>query len=64
MDVELLDDRGEQCAMKKSQNVVMKGTKDGLTLHLNDRCSYEELLEELQEKYCWIIKTTIHRLSP
>jgi septum site-determining protein MinC len=50
MDVELLDDRGEQCAMKKSQNVVMKGTKDGLTLQLNDRCSYEDLLEELKEK--------------
>ncbi|MBM7648951.1 septum site-determining protein MinC [Bacillus ectoiniformans] len=36
--------------MKTKQNVVIKGTKDGLTLHLNDKCSYDELLEELKEK--------------
>ncbi|TDQ37963.1 septum site-determining protein MinC [Aureibacillus halotolerans] len=32
------------------QNVTIKGTKDGLTLHLNDQCSYQELLDELQDK--------------
>lgn len=36
--------------MKKSQNVVIKGTKDGLTLHLDDMCSYEELKRELNDK--------------
>ncbi|KKB35092.1 septum site-determining protein MinC [Bacillus thermotolerans] len=36
--------------MRTKQNVVIKGTKDGLTLHLNDRCSFDELLVELAEK--------------
>ncbi|MEH7442329.1 septum site-determining protein MinC [Bacillus sp. JJ1122] len=36
--------------MKKTQNVTIKGTKDGLTLHLNDTCSYEELKKELDRK--------------
>lgn len=36
--------------MKKLQNVTIKGTKEGLTLHLNDRCSYEELMKELNSK--------------
>lgn len=36
--------------MKKRQNVIIKGTKDGLTLHLDDSCSYEELRKELDEK--------------
>ncbi|MGG0716326.1 septum site-determining protein MinC [Robertmurraya massiliosenegalensis] len=36
--------------MKKTQNVLIKGTKDGLTLHLDDQCSYEELKRELNEK--------------
>jgi len=36
--------------MKKWQNITIKGTKDGLTLHLNDECSYEELKKELDEK--------------
>ncbi|MDF1506871.1 septum site-determining protein MinC [Robertmurraya sp. DFI.2.37] len=36
--------------MKKTQNVLIKGTKDGLTLHLDDSCSYEELKRELNEK--------------
>ncbi|KAB7708620.1 septum site-determining protein MinC [Bacillus aerolatus] len=36
--------------MKTKQNVVIKGTKDGLTLHLNDKCAFNELLEELKEK--------------
>ncbi|MGG3450862.1 MULTISPECIES: septum site-determining protein MinC [Bacillaceae] len=36
--------------MKTGQNVVIKGTKDGLTLQLNDKCAYNELIEELVEK--------------
>ncbi|OMP67548.1 septum site-determining protein MinC [Domibacillus epiphyticus] len=36
--------------MKTGQNVVIKGTKDGLTLQLNDKCAYNELIEELTEK--------------
>lgn len=36
--------------MKKSQNVTIKGTKDGITLHLDDSCSYEELKKELDIK--------------
>ncbi len=34
----------------KRQNVMIKGTKNGLSLQLNDRCSYEDLLIELDEK--------------
>lgn len=36
--------------MKKFQNVTIKGTKDGLTLHLDDSCSFVELKEELDRK--------------
>ncbi|MBY0123952.1 septum site-determining protein MinC [Bacillus sp. S/N-304-OC-R1] len=36
--------------MKKFQNVMIKGTKDGLILHLDDSCSYEELKKELDIK--------------
>lgn len=36
--------------MKKTQNVLIKGTKDGLTLHLDDQCSYDELKKELNDK--------------
>ena len=36
--------------MKNSQNVTIKGTKDGLTLHLDDTCSYEDLKSELDRK--------------
>lgn len=36
--------------MKNRQNVMIKGTKDGLSLQLNDTCSYESLLKELDEK--------------
>lgn len=35
---------------KKQQNVTIKGTKDGITLHLDDCCSFSELLMELDEK--------------
>ncbi|MBD8007429.1 septum site-determining protein MinC [Bacillus norwichensis] len=34
----------------KTQNVMIKGTKSGLSLQLNDRCSYDEILSELEEK--------------
>jgi len=36
--------------MKKRQNVTIKGTKDGLVLHLDDACSYQELKRELDDK--------------
>jgi septum site-determining protein MinC len=36
--------------MKKLQNVTIKGTKEGIALHLNDSCSFEELKKELQMK--------------
>ncbi|MEK3890579.1 septum site-determining protein MinC [Bacillus sp. FSL K6-3431] len=36
--------------MKNRQNVMIKGTKNGLSLRLNDQCSYEDLLIELEEK--------------
>lgn len=36
--------------MKKRQNVTIKGTKEGLVLHLDDSCSYEELKRELDHK--------------
>jgi septum site-determining protein MinC len=36
--------------MKKTQNVMIKGTKDGLTLHLDDTCSYYDLKKELDDK--------------
>lgn len=36
--------------MKKLQNVTIKGTKSGLTLYLDDSCSYAELKKELNEK--------------
>ncbi|RLQ98062.1 septum site-determining protein MinC [Falsibacillus albus] len=36
--------------MKKRQNVMIKGTKDGLVLQLNDQCSYDEVKKELEDK--------------
>ena len=36
--------------MKKLQNVTIKGTKEGIALHLNDNCSFDELKKELQMK--------------
>ncbi|MBS4191460.1 septum site-determining protein MinC [Bacillus sp. FJAT-49705] len=36
--------------MKKIQNVMIKGTKDGLIFQLDDSCSYEELKRELDYK--------------
>jgi septum site-determining protein MinC len=35
---------------QKHQYVTIKGTKDGLTLHLDDSCSFQELLQDLEEK--------------
>lgn len=35
---------------KTKQKVVIKGTKEGLVFLLDDACSFDELLEELQEK--------------
>jgi septum site-determining protein MinC len=35
--------------VQKQQYVTIKGTKDGLTLHLDDSCSFEQLLHELEE---------------
>ncbi|WP_146812715.1 septum site-determining protein MinC [Halobacillus faecis] len=32
------------------QKVMIKGTRDGLTLHLDDQCSYSSLLKELQNQ--------------
>ncbi|WHY84871.1 septum site-determining protein MinC [Neobacillus novalis] len=43
--------------MKKRQNVTIKGTKEGLVLHLDDRCSYEELKRELDQKLSADLKT-------
>lgn len=36
--------------MIKTQKVIMKGTKDGLLLLLDDACSFSELIKELEEK--------------
>ncbi len=36
--------------MKKMQNVTIKGTKEGITLHLDDSCSFDELKRELDQK--------------
>lgn len=36
--------------MKKVQNVLIKGTKDGLTLHLDDQCSFADLKKEMTQK--------------
>lgn len=32
------------------QKVMIKGTRDGLTLHLDDQCSFESILRELHEQ--------------
>ncbi|WP_077327224.1 septum site-determining protein MinC [Virgibacillus siamensis] len=32
------------------QLITIKGTKEGLTLFINDACSFDEVLDELQEK--------------
>ncbi|MBZ5749402.1 septum site-determining protein MinC [Metabacillus rhizolycopersici] len=35
--------------VQKQQYVTIKGTKDGLTLHLDDSCSFDQLLHALEE---------------
>jgi septum site-determining protein MinC len=35
---------------QKLQHVMIKGTKDGLTLRLDDSCTFEQLLTELNDK--------------
>lgn len=35
---------------KSTQYVIIKGTKEGITLNLDDQCPFEALLEELEEK--------------
>lgn len=35
---------------QKQQFVTIKGTKDGLTLHLDDTCSFSELITDLEDK--------------
>src|SRR3954449_7242610 len=47
--------------MKKRQNVTIKGTKDGIVLHLDDSCSFEELQKELDEKLSANQKTQAER---
>ncbi|QDI91029.1 hypothetical protein EPH95_07400 [Salicibibacter halophilus] len=43
--------RGEQVKTGYSnQLVTIRGTKEGLIVHLDDRCAYSELMEELQAK--------------
>jgi len=36
--------------MKRKQLVTIKGTKNGLSLHLHDNCSYEDMMRELDDK--------------
>lgn len=51
--------------MNKRQNVTIKGTKDGLTLHLDDSCSFQELKQELDGKLSASYRATDdHALIP
>ncbi len=34
----------------KNQNITIKGTRDGLTLYLDDQCPFEAIVDELQDK--------------
>ncbi len=36
--------------MGRRQNVTIKGTKEGLLLHLNDTCAFSDLVKEIEEK--------------
>ncbi|PLT30141.1 septum site-determining protein MinC [Peribacillus deserti] len=42
---------------KLLQNVIIKGTKQGLTLHLDDSCSFQMLMQELDAKLSANIRT-------
>ncbi|HLR52841.1 MAG TPA: septum site-determining protein MinC [Candidatus Avamphibacillus sp.] len=35
---------------EKKQNILIKGTRDGLTLFIDDACSFEEAITELRDK--------------
>lgn len=51
--------------VQKQQYVTIKGTKDGFTLRLDDRCSYKELLDEIEEKLSVTTRdTNDNRLVP
>ncbi|MEK3807793.1 septum site-determining protein MinC [Metabacillus sp. SLBN-84] len=47
---------------QKQHYVTIKGTKDGLTLHLDDSCSFEELLNDLEQMLS--LKQYIHEDGP
>ena len=36
--------------LDQKQLIIIKGTRDGLTLFIDDSCSFEEALRELDEK--------------
>jgi len=48
--------------VQKQQYVTIKGTKDGLTLHLDDSCSFDQLLLELEEMLS--LKQYVHGSGP
>lgn len=48
---------------KLLQNVMIKGTKEGLTLHLDDSCSFDMLIEELETKLSANIQTPENKPS-
>lgn len=48
--------------VQKPQYVTIKGTKDGLTLHLDDSCSFDQLLHELEEMLS--LKQYIQEVGP
>lgn len=41
---------GEHAMNESKQMITIKGTRDGLTLFIDDKCSFEEAYEELGEK--------------
>ncbi|PAD66993.1 septum site-determining protein MinC [Bacillus sp. 7586-K] len=48
--------------VQKQHYVTIKGTKDGLTLHLDDSCSFDQLLLELEEMLS--LKQYVHGSGP
>ncbi len=46
---------------QKQQYVTIKGTKEGLTLHLDDTCSFQDLVEEIEQK---LTSNSNHEDSP
>src|SRR5690625_6804438 len=43
------DTWGELIVQEKKQFITIKGTKNGLTIFINDLCTFEEALQELRE---------------